>query len=391
MGVITGLDRLRAASFAPLRGRRVGLLAHPASVDRTLAHAWDLMTEARVSVDALFGPEHGFAGVAQDMEAVSGERVAAPRAYSLYGDTEASLRPTAEMMRDLDVVVVDLQDVGARYYTYAATLAYLMEAAATFGVAVMVLDRPNPLGGREEDVEGPTVQPGFRSFVSELPIPVRHGLTMAELATMIREQRHLDVELEIVKMEGWRRELDFDECGLTWVLPSPNMPTLDTALVYPGQCLFEGTRLSEGRGTTRPFELVGAPWIDGAAWARRASSVVGPGVALRPASFRPMFQKHARTTCGGVQLHVTDRRSYRSVHAAAGLLWAAVHLYPDAPRWREEAYEFVEDRLAIDLLFGSEAPRSVLESGAPWPDVAETLSVGVESFRQERRRWLLYR
>lgn len=348
------------------------------------------MREASVTVEALFGPEHGFVGAAQDMEAVDDERLTAPRVHSLYGADEDSLRPTSDMMSGLDVVVVDLQDVGARYYTYAATLAFVMEAAAEADVAVMVLDRPNPLGGREADLEGPGVLPGYRSFVSELPVAIRHGLTMAELAVMIRAQRGLDVELELELMEGWRRDHYFDDTGLPWVLPSPNMPTLDTAIVYPGQCLFEGTELSEGRGTTRPFELVGAPWIDGQAWAARVEPVLSRGVVLRPTAFRPTFQKHAGATCGGVQLHVQDRRRYRPVETAAALLWSARALDPERFAWRERAYEFVRDRLAIDLLFGSDAPRLRIESGAPWPEVVETLATGLEAFREARRAWLQY-
>lgn len=390
MRVRTGLDRLVTDGFEKLRGRRVGLLAHPASIDRDFRHVRDLMAGAAIAVDALFGPEHGFVGAAQDMESVAAEAVDAPRVHSLYGSTEASLRPTAEMLDGLDVVVVDLQDVGARYYTYAATLAYVMEAAAAAGVAVMVLDRPNPIGGRDDDLEGPAIVPGFESFVSELPVAIRHGMTMAELAVMIREQRNLDLELEIEPMEGWNRDLDFDETGLPWVLPSPNMPTLDTALVYPGQCLFEGTELSEARGTTRPFELVGAPWVDGRAWADRVEALELPGFALRPTAFKPMFQKHASETCGGLQLHVVDRRRYRPVETATALLWAARHLDPDRFAWRERAYEFVTDRLAIDLLYGSDETRRRIDAGAPWPDVAETLSAGLEAFREARRGWLLY-
>lgn len=348
------------------------------------------MRDASVSVDALFGPEHGFVGAAQDMESVVGEAVDAPRVYSLYGMTEASLRPTPDMLAGLDVIVVDLQDVGARYYTYAATLAYVMEAAAEARVAVMVLDRPNPLGGREEHIEGPTVQPGFGSFVSELAVPIRHGMTLGELAVMIRARRNLDVDLDVRTMEGWRRDLEFDATGLPWVLPSPNMPTLDTAFVYPGQCLFEGTELSEGRGTTRPFELAGAPWIDGEAWAKGAEVGIGPGVVLRATAFRPMFQKHAKTTCGGVQLHVVDRGRFRPVQCSAALLWAAKNLDPGHFAWREDAYEFVDDRPAIDVLFGSDVFRQSLDADAPWPDVAETLSVGIEEFREVRRDWLLY-
>jgi uncharacterized protein YbbC (DUF1343 family) len=391
----TGLDVLRKGGFARLRGRRVGLLAHPASVDASLAHAVDLMAAAGTRLEVLFGPEHGITGELQDMDACDlAEGLRDPRTgarvYSLYGSAEASLRPTAAMLDGLDVVVVDLQDVGSRYYTFAATMGYVMEAAARAGVAVMVLDRPNPLGGRAVDVEGPTIDHDHRSFVGAYTMPIRHGLTMAEYARAVAEEKKLDLELELVPMVGWRRDLDFESTRLPWVMPSPNMPTVDTAWIYPGQCLIEGTNLSEGRGTTRPFELSGAPWLDARAWAAAASRWAGPGVALRPTVIRPMFHKHAREACGAIQIHVTDRWAVRPLRVTLALLSAARALAPADFAWRTQVYEFVSDRLAIDLLFGSERPRRALESGVSIDELCASFGPDERAFIERRQPWLLY-
>jgi len=393
MSVLTGLDVLAGESFARLRGRKVGVLAHPASVDRALRHLLYLANEAGVEILSLFGPEHGVLGDAQDMEHVlEGEhavdRLTGARLHSLYGSSEASLRPTPAMLEGLEVLVVDLQDVGARYYTFAATMVYAMEAAAQAGVEIMVLDRPNPLGG--ELIEGPPVDPAFTSFVGAYDLPIRHGLTMGEYARLMRARLSLDLELSVIPMRGYRREMDFEATGVPWVMPSPNMPTVDTAWIYPGMCLFEGTTMSEGRGTTRPFELLGAPWLDGVAWAQRASRHGLPGVILRPCYFTPTFQKHARTRCGAVQIHVTDRALVRSVRLAVVLLSAAIALEPEYFGWRAEAYEFVKDRLAIDLLFGSAGPRLALEGGEDPDAIVDGFAENERRFREERAAHLLY-
>ncbi len=380
-----GLDILARESFSRLKGRRVGLLAHAASVDAHLHHALDLLLSAGIDVPLLLGPEHGFSGVAQDMEPVGSS---GPAVLSLYGDDESSLRPSADDLSGLDVVVVDLQDVGARYYTYAATVAYVMEAAARASVSVVILDRPNPLGGRGADLEGPILSERFRSFVGELTVPIRHGLTLGELAVMTKDERGLDLELEVVRMEGWSRQSFFDDTGVPWVQPSPNMPTLDTATVYPGQCLFEGTQMSEGRGTTRPFELVGAPWVDPEAWRRAATPLVSDGVRLRPTEFKPMFQKFGGQTCRGLQLHVVDRDRFRSVRSAAALLWSVGGEASFA--WRTEPYEFVSDRLAIDLLFGTDEIRSMIEARVSFDEIAVRLDQEVDAFAEARQAWLLY-
>lgn len=385
----TGLDVLRDSNWKPLVGRRVGLVCHPASVDSQLRHAADLVATALgVELAALFGPEHGFSGVAQDLIGVGDATAAGLRVHSLYGQTVESLRPSAEQLRGLDALVIDLQDVGSRYYTFQATMLYCLEAAAANRIAVFVLDRPNPLGGVE--VEGPTLRPGFESFVGPHAIPTRHGMTIGELAGLYRAERNLNVELEVIRCDGWQRETYFEETGLPWVLPSPNMPTADTAVVYLGQCLLEGTNLSEGRGTTRPFELCGAPWIEPRELAGRLERAGLPGVRFRPASFRPTFQKFAGTDCGGIQLHVTDRRAFRPMRTGLAVLAALRELSGTRFAWRTEPYEFVTDRPAIDLLFGSDRERLTLEAGTPWQAIAAAWEPEEAAFRQRRGAFLIY-
>jgi uncharacterized protein YbbC (DUF1343 family) len=387
--VRTGLDRLAEQAFAPLRGLKVGLVTHPAAVDGRLRHARDLLAEAPgVRLAALFGPEHGLTGEAQDLVGVPGGSDSGLRVYSLYGDTFESLKPTAEQLRGLDALVIDLQDVGSRYYTFQATMLFCLEAASRFGLKVVVLDRPNPLGG--EAVEGPALRPGYASFVGIHPLATRHGLTVGELARLYRAERGIGGDLEVIPCEGWRRGMDFDDTGLPWVLPSPNMPTLDTAFVYPGQCLLEGTNLSEGRGTTRPFELCGAPGIDARKLCRRLQDEGWPGVAFRPAWFRPTFQKHAGRTCAGLQLHVTDREAFRPVRTGLAVLAALRDLSGDAFAWRREPYEFVADKPAIDLLFGSDRERLALDARTPAREISRAWEAEEEAFRQRRRPYLLY-
>jgi uncharacterized protein YbbC (DUF1343 family) len=396
----TGLEVLLAEELPRLRGRRLGLLAHPPSVDGELRHAADLLVQAGLEVTRLFGPEHGIRGEAQDMIGVDTERD--PRlgipVHSLYGSTAESLRPTAEMLDGLDLLLIDLQDIGSRYYTYVWTALLALEPCVRADVEVWILDRPNPLGG--ELVEGPTIEPGFTSFVGWHPVPVRHGLTIGELVCLAAAELGESVEgsrgapleagLRVVPMRGWRREQLFDETGLPWVLPSPNMPTLDTALVYPGGCLIEGTNLSEGRGTTRPFEIVGAPTLDGTALAEALAAERLPGVRFRPLSFRPTFGKHAGQVCGGVQLHVTDRRAFASLRTGVALLRAVSRLSPAAFGWREKAYEFVVDRPAIDLLAGGDWLRRGLAAGASLDELCAGWAAQERAFAERRAEYLLY-
>jgi molybdopterin-guanine dinucleotide biosynthesis protein MobB len=353
-----GIDRLRVDP-SPVEGLRVALLSHPAGVDSRLAPSWRVLEELPgVRLTRLFGPEHGIDGGAQDMVAV-GDAVHPETglpARSLYGASAESLSPRPEDLADVDVLVCDLQDVGARYYTFAWTLALAMEACAVAGKPVVVCDRPNPLG---RAVEGERPEEKLRSFVGLHPVPVRHGLTIGELARLYARDRRLDVDLRIVAMRGWAGSVGWPD-ERPWIPPSPNMPTLDTARVYPGGCLVEATNLSEGRGTTRPFEQVGAPFLDAAALAKELAGLGLPGVAFRPAHFRPAFHKFAGRTCHGIFLQVTDREVFRPYETGLRLIEAARRLSGGSFAWRSEPYEF-DSRPAIDLLTGSTEVRRSLD------------------------------
>jgi uncharacterized protein YbbC (DUF1343 family) len=389
--VRTGLEVLCDQTFQLLRGLRVGLVTHPAAIDSRLRHSSELLAKApQVRLSALFGPEHGFLGQAQDLVTVAGSQdtpFGVP-VHSLYGDAIDSLRPTAEQLHNLDALVIDLQDIGSRYYTFQATMLFCFEAASQRRLLTVVLDRPNPLGGVK--VEGPALQPGFESFVGIHPMVTRHGMTIGELARMYKAERGLAGELQVIPCEGWRREMEFDQIGLPWVLPSPNMPTLETAFVYPGQCLVEGTNLSEGRGTTRPFELCGAPWLDPQKLCQRLEDEALPGGACRPCWFRPTFQKFAGQTCGGLQIHILDRDAFQPVRTGLAILAAMRDLSGNHFAWRREPYEFVADRPAIDLLFGSDRERLALEAGRPPGEVAADWVNEEEAFRRRRRPFLIY-
>jgi uncharacterized protein YbbC (DUF1343 family) len=387
--VASGLDRLAQgdeAAVSLVRGARVGLLSHPASVDAELRHAEEILTRAGARLCALFGPEHGYNGEAQDMIGVAGESGAGTPVYSLYGSTFEELSPRAEWLAGLDAVVIDLQDVGSRYYTFVWSAALMLRACAKAGVRCVVLDRPNPLGG--EVLEGAPQREGYRSFVGLYDVPVRHGMTLAELCRMVLELEGLDrALLEVVPLAGLRRSMLFSDTGLPWVLPSPNMPAFDTALVYPGGCLLEGTNLSEGRGTTRPFEIWGAPFVDGA---QLASTLRANGVALRPLSFEPTFHKHARTRCGGVQVHVTDARALRSYALYLRLIAEVAWRSPEGFRFRTETYEYVSDRPAIDLLTGGPEFRQIVEELGSLEEYLAWDHEQAEAFRERRQAFLLY-
>jgi uncharacterized protein YbbC (DUF1343 family) len=305
--------------------------------------------------------------------------------YSLYSETR---EPTAAMLAGLDVLVIDLQDIGARIYTYIYTMANCLRACARHGIPVIVCDRPNPIGGK--DVEGALLVKGFESFVGQFEIPMRHGMTMGEIARLFNEVFGLGAALEVVKMEGWQRGMYSDETGLPWVMPSPNMPTLDTAIVYPGTVLFEGILISEGRGTTRPFELIGAPWIEAESFARRMNGLGLAGVYFRPAVFEPTFQKHARLTCGGCQIHVTDRSQFRPVLTGVALI-AMFHQTNQVEfAWRQPPYEYEPEKMPIDILSGSTTLREQIEAGVDARDIASSWQQDEEDFRKVRESFLLY-
>jgi uncharacterized protein YbbC (DUF1343 family) len=397
--VQTGLEVLLGERLDLLAGRRVGVLCHPASVDSRVRHVVDALAAAQVRLCRLFGPEHGIRGEAQDMIGVTGERDARTGlpVTSLYGDSLESLLPSAAALAEIEVLVIDLQDVGSRYYTFVWTMALCLQAAARAGVSVIVLDRPNPIGGMA--IEGGEVRPEAESFVGLASLPVRHGLTIGEVARLVvagipwggrRFAKPLACDLHVVAMRGWQRRDYFEVTGLPWVLPSPNMPTPETALVYPGACLIEGTNVSEGRGTTRPFEIIGAPFVDGHRLAERLAAEQLPGVRFRPLTFRPTFHKFAGQVCGGVQLHVTNRVAFRPYLTGVAMLRALHALGGEALRWRTEPYEFVSDRPAIDLLTGGDEIRLGIEAGASLAELRATWSAGEAAFAERRRVGLLY-
>ncbi len=387
MTVVLGSDLLFESGR--LRGRRIGVVANPASVDGSFRHVVDrAASSAGVTLAAVFGPQHGFRADLQDnMIETPHARDARRRVpvHSLYSDTR---EPTADMLAGLDALVIDLQDVGARIYTFVYTMANCLRAAARHGVPVIVCDRPNPIGGAA--VEGPMLVEGYESFVGLFPIPMRHGMTIGELARLFNDRFGIGAELEVVPLGGWRREMYWDDTGLPWVMPSPNMPTPDTAVVYPGGVLFEGTQLSEGRGTTRPFELLGAPWIEAEPFAARLNALKIDGTHFRPVVFEPTFHKHARLACGGVQIHVTDRPAFRPVLAGVAVMGEFHRSAPDRFAWRQPPYEYVHDRMPIDILAGSNGLRQAIEADASARDIAEEWEAGTREFEALRRDYLLY-
>lgn len=385
-----GLDVVLAEASA-LRGRRCGLLAHGAALTADLRPAHLALAGAGVPAARLFGPEHGYYGVEQDMVA-SDDAVdpwtGAP-IVSLYGDSAGSLRPRAEAFDGLDLLLVDLQDIGTRYYTFAATAVWAAQAALAAGLEVWILDRPNPLGG--EVVEGPCVAPGFESLVGAFRMPVRHGLTLGEIARLELARAGADTSrLRVVAVEGWRRDRLWPALGRPWVATSPNMPDFDTALLYPGLCLVEATELSEGRGTTRPFRLIGAPGVEPRAVAAALEPLRELGVAAIPTYFRPWHQKHRGQVCGGVELAVVDAERVAGLRLGVELLAAFARVAPDAFRWRAAPYEFVDDRPAVDLLAGGEALRHAVESGRGLADWIASWERDEAAFRAARRDHLLY-
>ena len=385
--MLLGSERLLATRR--LNGLRVGVLANPASIDHDFGHIVDRLgaaTDCRLA--AIFGPQHGFKSDLQD------NMIESPHAkdhrrdvpiFSLYSETR---EPTSEMLDLIDVLVIDIQDVGARIYTFIYTMANCLRAAARHELPVIVCDRPNPIGGVA--VEGPMLEPGYESFVGQFPIPMRHGMTVAELARLFNQHRGIGAELEIIPMQGWSREMYFDDTDVPWVMPSPNLPTLDTAIVYPGTVLVEGTMLSEGRGTTRPFELIGAPWLDGDQLASRMNKVGLRGVHFRPTGFEPTFQKHARVPCGGCQIHVTSRVDFEPVKTGVSLLRECFGLARQQFKWRDPPYEYEQDKMPIDILAGSTGLREQIEQQAPLDEIAESWAPGVADFEGIRKPYLLY-
>lgn len=384
-----GIDVLLTDRSGHLRNQRLGLVTHPASVTASLEPSVDALLEhPDFDLVALFGPQHGIRGEKQ-ANMIESRSFRHPHTglpvHSLYGEVR---KPTLEMLEGIEVVLFDLQDVGVRVYTFVWTMTLAMEACRDAGVRFVVLDRPNPVGGTI--VEGAVLRPGYESFVGLHPVPLRHGLTAGELARLANDAFGIGAELEVIPCEGWRRDVWFDETGLPWVLPSPNIPTLDSATLYPGMVLLEGTNLSEGRGTTRPFEIVGAPWLKSRELEDRLRDAELPGLHVRPHNFEPTFDKHAGEVCGGVQLHVTDRDVFRPVDAAVHLLAAARDLAPDDFAWTDPPYEYETELPPIDILWGSDRLRAALDSGTDPDTILREVGPELEAFRRLSEGYLLY-
>jgi len=387
--VKSGLEVLLDDPAPWLADRRLGLLCNPASVDRHLVHARVRIAERFAGrLEALYSPQHGFFAEKQDNMIESSHRrdpLLGIPVFSLYGTAR---RPTADMLAPIDVLLVDLQDVGCRVYTFVWTLSYCMEAAARHGRQVVVLDRPNPIGGAA--VEGNLLDPAWASFVGRYPLPMRHGLTMGELARWLNEAHDIGCDLTVVPMAGWRRRMYFIDTGLPWVAPSPNMPTPATALVYPGQVLWEGTNVSEGRGTTQPFELVGAPFLDPDRLAADISARDVPGVTFRPVVFEPTSGKWAGEPCGGVQLHVTDTDAYAPYITSLMLLQAVRRQAGEAFAWKPPPYEYEFARLPIDLILGDGRLRLRLEEAGDPAALRQDWTPALKDFAARSRSCHLY-
>ncbi|MEW6259272.1 MAG: DUF1343 domain-containing protein [Thermodesulfobacteriota bacterium] len=387
MRVMTGLECFLEAPPKWLDGLRIGLLCNPASVDSRFRHARDLISERFPGrLTALFSPQHGFDAEKQDnmIESDHGiDPTLGTPIFSLYGETRI---PTADMLRHIDVLVVDLQDVGTRVYTFIYTMSYCLEAAAAHGKRVLILDRPNPIGGNS--IEGNVLEPENASFVGRFPIPMRHGMTIGELARMFNEMGRIGCRIDVVPMRGWRRSMYFDDTGLPWVPPSPNMPSPATALVYPGQVIWEGTNVSEGRGTTLPFECFGAPFIDHRKLA--IDPQVFPGAVLRPMAFEPVSNKWQGTLCRGYHIHVTDRTSYRPYATTLSILQRILHSFPEAFSWKSPPYEYETVRMPIDLILGSRNVRRDIESGRDIDSLTKQWREALEDYDRFRSSFLLY-
>ena len=387
--VVLGLEKLLQAKAELLRGARVGLVCNQASVNHNYHHAADLLHEhPDVNLRALFGPQHGIRGDVQDnmVETEHGiDRKTGLPVYSLYSETR---EPTEAMLKDIDVIVFDMQDVGCRIYTFVYTLANCMRAARKWGKKVVVCDRPNPISG--SGVAGNVLEPEYASFVGQFSIPTRHGMTVAELARMFNNHFSLDSEIEVVTMDGWQRKFWHDETNAPWVLPSPNIPTLESATVFPGTVHFEGTQISEGRGTTRPFELIGAPYIDPDDYALQLNSLGLAGVFFRSCAFQPTFQKHAGVTCGGVQIHVTDRKSFEPVVTGFAMVKLAYDMYTDDFMWKNTPYEYVYDKNPFDVISGTNKIREAIEQGSGLNEIQDSWKAPLAEFRAVREKYLLY-
>lgn len=379
--VSPGIEVLLKEEKNVLSGRKVGLITNPTGIDSKLTSIVDLLNDdPDINLTALFGPEHGVRGDAQagaSVEYYIDEKTGLP-VYSLYGKTK---KPTPEMLKDVEVLVFDIQDVGTRYYTYIYTMAYAMEAAKENDIPFIVLDRPNPQGG--ESVDGPVLEPEFSSFVGLYPIPLKHGMTVGELATFFNKEFKIGADLKVIKMKGWKRDMDYDDTGLPFVLPSPNMPTVSTTFVYPATGLIEGTNVSEGRGTTKPFELIGAPYINSDELAGKLNALRLPGVKFRAASFTPTFSKHAGKLSHGVEIYITDREEFKAVPTGLHIIKTIQDLYPGD-------FEFLAAN-NFNLLIGNGWVMSRIEDGSSVNEIMKEYQVKQDAFKKVRKNYLLYK
>lgn len=387
--ITIGLEVLIQSSPSYLKGKKLGLLTNQASVNRDLHHNRIVLHQNfGKHLTTLFSPQHGFYSEKQDNMIESADEVDMQTGlpiFSLYGKLR---QPNKEMLENIDVLLVDLVDVGTRVYTFLYTMAYCLETAAQYGKKVVVLDRPNPIGGTM--VEGNILQHDCRSFVGLYPLPMRHGMTFAELALFINEEFAIGAELEVIPMKGWQRRMTFRETGFPWVFPSPNMATPETASVYPGQVIWEGTNISEGRGTSLPFEVFGAPFIDQHEVLKKVSASDLPGCLFRPIVFQPTSGKWANQRCNGFQLHVTDQEKFRPYRASLLLLQVISGLYPDRFKYKEPPYEYEFSRLPMDLILGSTAVRGQLEEGVPIKEIEFSWQDELQEFIEKRRKYFLY-
>ncbi len=391
MSTLTGLDILENKWPSKFEGARAGLLVHPASVNHSMEHTVDcLLKTKKFKLAAFFGPQHGIRGETQDnmieWEGFNDKKTGLP-VYSLYGKTR---KPEPTMLKNLDLLVVDMQDIGSRYYTFIWTMELCMKACAEQGKSLVVLDRPNPISGTA--TEGPVLEKDFTSFVGLRPLPVRHGMTIGEIGLYFTNKFYPDLDYHVIPMEGWKRRMWFEETGLPWVLPSPNMPTIETASVYSGMCLLEGTELSEGRGTTRPFEIFGAPFIEPDDLVKKLELFKLSGVIFRPQYFQPTFQKHAGRFCGGAQIHIIDRETFKPFKTGVAVIKAIYDLYPKHFQWKNPPYEYEAEKMPIDILAGTDRLRNDIEQGVSlkqmesrWQDQCQQFDMNV------RKECLIYK
>ena len=384
-----GLSKLRDELLSELSNAKVAVLCNQASVDENLTNVVDILAGSRAKLIKIFAPEHGFFGAAQDRIAIKNSthpKYGIP-IISMYGDTADSLMPKKEMLVGLDIVIIDLQDVGARYYTFVWSAALMMKQAAQAGVEIWVLDRLNPISGI---VEGPVQEDSYLSFVGLYPLPIRHGMTIGEILSYIAREYIPQAKLEVILLDGWKRDMWFDDAGLSWVPPSPNMPSLSTAIVYPGMCLLEGTNISEGRGTTRPFEVFGAPWIKSFELCEKLNELKLPGVKFLPWRFTPMFSKYAGQTCDGAMMFVTDRKAFRPVLTAIAIIKTIHELYPEKFKFINPPYEFETEKLPFDILCGTPEIRRMIEEGSKIDEIKDFIDRNAREYQAKLQKYLLY-